>query len=340
MLNENRMRTLRLHICDFWPGFDPQRNYFVRLLRQSFELIFDSVQPELVIYSAFGAEHRKYYCRRLSFLGENLEPDFGNCDYAISFRSKSAKNYRLPLYALFDDVRLYESDRRASTPLPEGFCNFLYSNPGPRERVRFFELLNSYKKVDAGGRVRNNLGYRVSDKMHFLSQYRFSIAFENGSYPGYVTEKIFQPLIAGSIPIYWGANDIEKEFNAEAFINCHRYADFNEVVDRIRDLEAHPERIQQMREQPIFPNGKAPAYCYDESVLEFLVQVIEDTSTPVAQSHSSYTWPSFAQSLAHRSAALDYTLRLQLRRLIQLRPEKFRFRSASYSINNRSDENS
>ena len=33
---------------------------------------------------------------------------------------------------------------------------------------------------------------------------------ENSRSRGYVTEKLFQPLLAGSVPIYYGAGDVDK----------------------------------------------------------------------------------------------------------------------------------
>ena len=41
-------------------------------------------------------------------------------------------------------------------------------------------------------------------KLKIISNHKFNIAFENSSYPGYVTEKITDAFIANTIPIYWG----------------------------------------------------------------------------------------------------------------------------------------
>ena len=49
-----------------------------------------------------------------------------------------------------------------------------------------------------------------SRKLSLLARYKFTLAFENSRAAGYVTEKLFQPLIAGSLPIYWGAPDVAR----------------------------------------------------------------------------------------------------------------------------------
>ena len=74
-----------------------------------------------------------------------------------------------------------------------------------RSRIEFFELLSRYRCVDCTGPLLNNTGYLMRSKVHELSAYRYTIAFENTIRPGYVTEKLLEPLAAGSVPIYLGA---------------------------------------------------------------------------------------------------------------------------------------
>ena len=74
----------------------------------------------------------------------------------------------------------------------------------------------------------NNVGGPVADKLAFISEYKFVIAFENSSYPGYTTEKILDPFLVCSIPVYWGNPLIENDFNKMAFLN---YFDFDSESD-------------------------------------------------------------------------------------------------------------
>jgi len=73
----------------------------------------------------------------------------------------------------------------------------------------------------------------VDDKIATVRNYKFAFAFENTSAPGYVTEKIFDVMVAGSVPIYLGAPDIASFVPAEAFINMRNYAS---LADLERDL--------------------------------------------------------------------------------------------------------
>ena len=48
------------------------------------------------------------------------------------------------------------------------------------------------------------------EKEDVLKRYIFCLAFENGISPGYVTEKIHQCFRAGSLPIYYGPEDVSQ----------------------------------------------------------------------------------------------------------------------------------
>lgn len=51
-----------------------------------------------------------------------------------------------------------------------------------------------------------------------LSDYMFSIVFENASYTNYFTEKITDCFALGVIPIYWGSPNIGETFNEKGII--------------------------------------------------------------------------------------------------------------------------
>jgi hypothetical protein len=66
--------------------------------------------------------------------------------------------------------------------------------------------VHSYGKV---GQNRELVEDRGRDsKLAAITGYRFTIAFENSVATDYVTEKFFQPLVAGSVPIYRGAPNV------------------------------------------------------------------------------------------------------------------------------------
>ena len=60
-------------------------------------------------------------------------------------------------------------------------------------------------------------------KVEFLRAYKFVVAFENSSAPGYNTEKLTHAIEADAMPIYWGDPEIGRSFNTGRFINAHDY---------------------------------------------------------------------------------------------------------------------
>ena len=63
---------------------------------------------------------------------------------------------------------------------------------------------------------------------------------------GYITEKIFDCLYAGTIPLYLGAKDIESLIPAEAYVDCRQFGSWNEMRDAAMNMTT--QEIQIMRE--------------------------------------------------------------------------------------------
>ncbi|XP_049826114.1 alpha-(1,3)-fucosyltransferase B isoform X2 [Aethina tumida] len=55
----------------------------------------------------------------------------------------------------------------------------------------------------------NSLDLYNEELLKFIARYKFVIAFENAECKDYITEKLWRPLIAGSVPIYWGSPTVE-----------------------------------------------------------------------------------------------------------------------------------
>ncbi len=107
----------------------------------------------------------------------------------------------------------------------EGFD--LYGE-GWQENIPGFsmEYSNSAKKVYKGIIEQDN-------KLQVISNYKFVLCFENCSFPGYITEKIFDCFQAGCIPIYYGAPDIEDFVPEDTFINFRKFNDYDTLCNYI-----------------------------------------------------------------------------------------------------------
>ncbi len=90
------------------------------------------------------------------------------------------------------------------------------------------------------------------NKKAYLRQFLFNICAENASVKGYVTEKIFDALEAGTIPIYWGDPNPEP-----AILNPQRIVFWDEskvenVLSFIKELYVNIEKREQFLQEPIF----------------------------------------------------------------------------------------
>jgi hypothetical protein len=59
---------------------------------------------------------------------------------------------------------------------------------------------------------------------------------ENCRKPGYVTEKIVNAFRSGAIPIYWGAPDVTRYFNAKAFVDMADFATVDACVNFVKSM--------------------------------------------------------------------------------------------------------
>jgi alpha(1,3/1,4) fucosyltransferase len=116
------------------------------------------------------------------------------------------------------------------------------------------------------------------------------IAFENSSYPGYTTEKMFEPMLVRSIPIYWGNPLVGKDFNTAAFVNYYDCRNDKELLERVIELDQRDDLYLSMLEQPAYPDNQLPS-CVDKRNIQKQFEKIIYTARskpPVAQTHRKF----------------------------------------------------
>ena len=89
---------------------------------------------------------------------------------------------------------------------------FISSHIDGNDRISYVRELMGHMPVNSYGRQLNNRVLEQDDgrgtKDQVLARHKFTLAFENISDHDYVTEKFFDALIAGSVPVYLGAPNI------------------------------------------------------------------------------------------------------------------------------------
>ncbi len=280
-------KRVRIDFCDFWPSFDRHDNFFTQLLRPRFDVqVVDD--PDFLIHSCFGKQHRRFQGIRIYYTAENRRPDFCVSDFAFSFDYLRREDHcRFPFYVYrvpVEQLLLPNESAEEILAAKTGFCSFVYSNSLCRRRNEFFRKLSKYKQVDSGGRFQNNVGGPVPDKLEFQRQYKFTFAFENSSYPGYTTEKLPEGVAAGSVPIYWGNPLVGREFNPARFLNYADYGSDEALIERIIELDNDDEQYLEYLRQPLFYDNRPNQYYDPEPLLEQFEQIFSSTKKPVAGS--------------------------------------------------------
>ena len=166
----------------------------------------------------------------------------------VAWSMESVVNYPIMADAAFmrhfDVVMTYETGSDVWTPyLPDAgwweaarhvpippkperapAVHFQSSSFNKSGRDTFIAELSRHIAVDCYGRYRPNreiigpdLGRQT--KLDTIGRYHFCLALENSIAPDYVTEKMFDPLAAGTVPVYLGAP------NAAAFVPDNSFID-------------------------------------------------------------------------------------------------------------------
>lgn len=78
----------------------------------------------------------------------------------------------------------------------------------------------------------------INQKRKILGEYRFNFCFENVSgIRGYLTEKLFDALLSGVVPIYWGAPDVFDFIPRETMIYFPDYPSIDTLYRHLRTME-------------------------------------------------------------------------------------------------------
>ena len=136
--------------------------------------------------------------------------------------------------------------------------------------------------MDSGGGVLNNVGGRVADKNEFIKDYKFVISFENSDQDGYTTEKIMEPILQDCIPVYWGNKLVDRDFNAQRFIDYNQFDSETDLIKRILEIDQNDDLAIDMIMQPTFSPSKISHEEEHKRVLEILSGIIEKNNKPIA----------------------------------------------------------
>ena len=121
-------------------------------------------------------------------------------------------------------------------------------------------------------------GKPVDDKLATMARFRFALCFENCVFPGYVTEKIFDCFLAGCIPVYWGAPDIEDFVPREAFIDYRNFSTYAELDCYLHEMTETDMRRYLQAAQDFLASPAFDKFTVDNLVTNVLTHLEQEFS--------------------------------------------------------------
>lgn len=107
-----------------------------------------------------------------------------------------------------------------------------------RKAISYFELAGDdfdlYGHFWAGSKSFRGV---IKNKLETLSGYKFAICYENGTARGYITEKIFDGMFAGCIPVYLGAPNVTDDIPENTFIDRRKFKDYAELHEFMKAMD-------------------------------------------------------------------------------------------------------
>ena len=267
----------------------------LRAVRGDRKVAFISVFGDAALARRVKADIRVFYT------GENLEsfPAYrdhlrGTVDLALGFDEFEAPGYmRFPVWLLMcfppdldrDAVaarlRQFTASRRDLLQRPGMAASVVARRDASGIRGAMADLFGEVGQVHYGGRFRNpgpTIPPGRECKHQYIRQFPFQICPENSARDGYVTEKLFQAIAAGCIPIYWGADrppepDILNQ-DAILFYDPDRP---DNLVEILRSLRDEPDRLRELRDlSPFQPDAADRIFAYYEKLEELFLRAYEE----------------------------------------------------------------
>jgi hypothetical protein len=146
-----------------------------------------------------------------------------------TFVSRKSRKYRtvfspqnglwsaLPWHVGFNLAQLQELSPPPKTRILSTIASTAGALPGHLRRLEYIRDLQKFgANFDLFGRGRE---VELVEKSDGLLPYMYSVAIENSNQAGYFTEKIFDPILCWTVPVYVGAPDIEDYLPSAAYVS-------------------------------------------------------------------------------------------------------------------------
>ena len=281
--------------CGFWPSFVVDR------------LGIDPAKGELAFMSTSCLPDLLWINRsrnKVLYIPENIHAKWSywriweNCwtwknapTLSIGFDySDHTKYLRFPYWietifpptATYEDIgRFIDKYNYSDSTARNKSCAFVCRKDYYGDRAVIADLVGSILQISYPSDFRHN-----DDDLHdkydnnknaYLRQFRFNLCPENTNNLGYVTEKVFQAIQAGCIPVYWGNEGYPEPdiLNPEAIVYIDIYKP-SEGLELLKHLNDDPIAYADFISKPRFlPGAEDAIYGYFVRAEQRLRQILQ-----------------------------------------------------------------
>ena len=166
----------------------------------------------------------------------------------------------------FDFIMTYDEELLKQYPEKTEFYPFggswvIRDNYGIYEKDKHLSMIYSDKRRTSGHRLRHDIANRFGGvidyygsgagapfkyKEEVLAPYRFSIVIENYKSKYYFSEKLLDCLAVGTVPIYWGAEDVGNYFDDRGIITFKDMEELNSIISNLTE-EMYESKLEYIK---------------------------------------------------------------------------------------------
>lgn len=272
----------KLYYNNFWQGFDNGRDplslpFFINLFSNVFkskittttDISNTDILLETIGYEGTSLVEKYNWKYKILFSGESrLIPEYDKFDCIIWGEPTNHKIVCCPLFIPYlissgtlKQLIYMDRNRFINKPKIPPYKKILVviSNPNSTYRNYVLNILERNFLVDYAGRYRTNrpiitAPYYTNEFWNEVSKYRCVLCMENSKGTDYLTEKITHGMMAGTIPIYWGATNVNMYFNQRRFVHINELSDneINRAVNQIKEIMDNDDYYLRIIQEPIF----------------------------------------------------------------------------------------
>lgn len=265
------MKNIKYNYLGFWRDANIEQ-LFAKYITDDYKLVLSN-KPDYVFYSCFfdPVDLTKWpNAIRIFFSGENMSPDFIFFDYWIGFDfiDFPERFFRMPLALFPSNLTENDPDNYLQLSKKRYFCSFIYSHDDRnKRRLTLFNTISKYKTVSSFGKYLNNTGIFVdrSSKGDYERLSKFSLIIESTDCDGFVTEKIYDAIVNGTIPIYFGTKKVIEYFNEKRIINANSFNSIDSLMERIIQIDNDDSLFISVINESMY----AKHYSRDEHIKQF-----------------------------------------------------------------------